>query len=97
MNFASKFGLSTVNELKHSLYFDEIMRRDIERVFGQSKVGDKIQTRPFQPSHKRFSAVKGDKDVKFAQNFLKLLLWFLSSIFVLFMINNHANLLVVLD
>ena len=53
--------------------------------------------KPFQPSYKHFSAVKHDKNVKFVQNFRKLLLWFLSSIFLLFMIHNHGNLLLVLD
>ena len=48
--------------------------------------------KPFQTSYKHFSALKHDKNVKFAQNFLKLLLWFLSSIFLLFMIHNHGNL-----
>ena len=53
--------------------------------------------KPFQPSFRPFYAVKGDKNVKFAEKFLKILLWFLSSIFLLFMIHNHGSLLVVLD
>ena len=53
--------------------------------------------KPFQPSNKHFSVVKRGENVKFAQNFFKLLLWFLSSIFLLFMIHNHGNLLVALD
>ena len=53
--------------------------------------------KPFQPSFRPFYALKGDKNVKFAEKFLKILLWFLSSIFLLFMIHNHGSLLVVLD
>ena len=35
--------------------------------------------KPFRPSNKHFSEVKRDKNVKFAQNFLKLFLWFLTA------------------
>ena len=53
--------------------------------------------KPFKPFFKHFYAVEGDKKVKFTQNVLKLVLWFLSSIFLLFMIHNHGSLLLVLD
>ena len=41
MNFA-EIGFSAKNELEDIWYSDETMRQDIERVFGQSKVGDNI-------------------------------------------------------